>query len=281
MAVGKFKVYLFECGIDDRGCKYLVNGLHKYLDTHSAVTTLLHMDMYRNAISHYGVHHLSTLLKISSVDYLRLTDNNLQSEQDTTHAAFGTFAEQLKNNTTLRELNVETCGLNSQSAESLAEALTTNKHLELLNVGDNALCDDGIQHLAYALSVNQGLKILSLVSCSMTDVGLKCLVKSLHHNVLNELHIWNLSNNYNRLTEKIVPVLIERVQNNHTLTELVLPKNLESCTTNIEKAINDVRKRSGLPLIEVSGMSVPLNEKQYVIAVCSLMLPYQHNAHTN
>ena len=155
------------------------------------------------------------------------------------------------------------CGLNSQSAESLAEALTTNKHLELLSVSDNALCDDGIQHLTHALRVNQGLKVLYLRSCCMTDVGLECLAKSLqHNNVLTSLYLWNLrSTNYpNRVTKKIVPVLTECLQNNRTLTELRLPGNIWSSTASIEKAVNDVRKRSGLPLIEVIGMSVPLNE---------------------
>ena len=62
MAAGEFKVKLNSCSIGDQGCKYLVSGLHKYLDTHSAVTTLLCMDMDSNAISQHGVHHLSTLL---------------------------------------------------------------------------------------------------------------------------------------------------------------------------------------------------------------------------
>ena len=43
MTAGEFKVYLDNCSIGDQGCKYLVSGLHKYLDTHSAVTTLLHI----------------------------------------------------------------------------------------------------------------------------------------------------------------------------------------------------------------------------------------------
>ena len=263
MAAGEFKVNLDTCSIGDQGCKYLVSGLHKYLDTHSAVTTLLSMDMYNNAISHHGVHHLSTLLKIGCINVLDLSYNDLVhvSEQDTIP---GTLAKQLKNNTTLKQLWLSGCGLNSQSAESLAEALTTNKHLELLSVGYNALCDDGIQHLARALRVNQGLKHLDLYSCGMTDVGLECLAKSLqHNNVLTELDIGNLSgykSNPNRLTEKIVPVLTECLQNNHTLTKLWLPGNLRSSRVRIEKAVNDVWKRSGLPLIKVIGMSVPLNE---------------------
>ena len=262
MAAGEFKVNLERCSIDDQGCKYLVSGLHKCLDTHSAVTTLLNIHMRFNAISHHGVHHLSTLLKIGCIDYLNLSCNNLLSEQDTIHATIDTFTEQLKYNTTLKTLWLQRCGLTSLSAESLAEALTTNKHLENLIISSNPLCDDGIQHLAHALRVNQGLKEIYLESCGMTDVGLECLAKSLqHNNVLTQLHLYNLGEyNPNRITEKIVSVLTERLLNNHTLTELVLPENLESSTTSIEEAVNDVRKRSGLPLIKVTGMYVPLNE---------------------
>ena len=261
IAADEFKVFLSECSIGDQGCKYLVSGLHKCLDTHSAVTTLLNIDMSRNAISHHGVYHLTTLLKIGCIDRLDLKYNNLLSEQDTIHATIDTFTEQLKYNTTLKTLWLQGCGLTTLSTESLAEALTTNKHLEVLSISDNALCDDGIQHLAHALRVNQGLKVLFLVSCGMTDVGLECLAKSLqHNNVLKTLLLSNFSNNLNRLTEKIIPVLTECLQNNHTLTWLELPKNLESSTTSIEEAVNDVRKRSGLPLIKVTGMYAPPNE---------------------
>ena len=273
MATGEFKVNLTGCSIGDQGCKYLVSGLHKCLDTHSAVTTLLSMDMDSNAISHHGVHHLSTLLKIGCINVLNLRDNDLVSKQDT---ICGTLAKQLKKNTTLKQLLLERCCLTSQSAESLAEALTTNKHLELLNVNDNALSDDGIHHLAHALTVNQGLKHLQLWSCGMTDLGLEFLAKSLqYNNVLTQLYVYNYSltqtatntQKRNRLTEKIVPVLKECLQNNHTLTELVLPKNLESFTTSIEKAVNDVRMKTELPLIKIKGMSVPVIENS------SCMLP--------
>ena len=264
MSAGEFKVNLEHCSICDQGCKYLVSALHKCLDTHSAVTTLLHIEMEFNTISHHGVHHLSTLLKIGCIDYLSLSYNNLLSEQDTIHATIDKFTEQLKYNTTLKTLQLLRCGLTTLSAESLAEALTTNKHLEELHISNNPLCDDGIQHLAHALRVNKGLKTLLLMSCGMTDVGLECLAKSLqHNNVLNNLYARNhygVQNNPNRITEKIVPVLTECLQNNHTLTELELPENLRSSTTSIEEAVNDVRKRSGLPLIKVTGMYVPLNE---------------------
>ena len=101
MAAGEFEVTLRNCSIGDQGCKYLVSGLHKFLDTHSAVTTLLSMTMNSNAISHHGLHHLSTLLKIVCINVLYLTNNDLVSKQD---AIYGTLAEQLKNNNTLKKL---------------------------------------------------------------------------------------------------------------------------------------------------------------------------------
>ena len=268
VAAGEFVVDLYNCSIGDEGCKYLVSGLHKFLDTHSVVTTLLSITMNENSISHLGLHHLLTLLKIGCISVLNLRDNGLISKQD---AIYGSLAEVLKNNTTLIQLWLPECNLNSRSVESLAEALTSNKHLERLNIGENALCDDGIQHLAHALRVNQGLKYLFLNSCGITDMGLECLARSLQHNiVLNELSVYNDFNarKPNRLTEWIIPVLTECLQNNHTLTKLVLPKNLASSTTNIEKAVNDVRKWSGLPLIKVSGMSrfEPLNENNNYVA---------------
>ena len=106
----------------------------------------------------------------------------------------------------------------------------------------------------------------------LTNVGLECLAKSLQHNkCLTELYTSNYTKNPNRLTEKIVPVLTECLQNNHTLTKLELPKNLKSSTTSIEKAVNDVRKRRELPLIEVYGMSVALNKN---CIICSYVFQY-------
>ena len=171
------------------------------------------------------------------------------------------LAHALRINQGLKKLDLCRCSLIPISAKNLAEALSTNKHLEELNISGNPLCDDGIQHLAHALRVNQGLKKLWLMSCGMTDVGFECLAKSLQdNNVLNILKLFNSANHTcdgNKVTKKITTVLIECLKNNHTLTQLVLPKNLGSSAFNIKKAVNDVRNRSGLPLIRVdAGMSI-------------------------
>ena len=61
MVVDEFKVRLSGCSIGDQGCKYLVSGLHKCLDTHSAVTTLLTINLSNNAITHFIFLHFSML----------------------------------------------------------------------------------------------------------------------------------------------------------------------------------------------------------------------------
>ena len=165
------------------------------------------------------------------------------------------LAHALGINQSLKTLNLQsTCSLTSLNAKNLAKALTANTHLEELNISGNALCDDGIQHLAHALKVNRHLKTLLLVNCSITDNGFQYLAEAIQDNRgLSTLFVHNclFSKTRNLISETIIPILIECLQNNHTLTKLWLPHKLKSSTSDIEEAINDVRKRSGLPLVEV------------------------------
>ena len=97
------------------------------------------MDISKNAISYLGFDHLSTFLSLCYTSYLHAGRNNLLTEEVAIYAPFGTFAEKLTLNTTLRKLWLVKCGLNLHSIESLAEGLTTNKHMEDLYIGGNAL----------------------------------------------------------------------------------------------------------------------------------------------
>ena len=229
-----------------------------------------------------GIQHLSRALKANQglkkldLTACRLTSRSVESlaEALTTNAileeldvSYNTLhidsterlSHALEVNQCLRVLNLNLCSLNSRSVKSLAEALKTNKHLEELNINGNKLRDDGVQHLAHALRVNQHLKTLQLANCGVTDNGLKCLAEAIQHNhALGALFVHNLPHRNirtfkNPITKGIIPVLIEYLQINCTLTELYIPNNLESCTSSIKEAVNDVRKRSGLPLIEVKS----------------------------
>ena len=72
MASDEFEVNLGSCSIGDQGCKCLVRCFDKPLSIHSAVTTLLTMNLSFNSITHSGVSHLSTLLKIGCIESLGL-----------------------------------------------------------------------------------------------------------------------------------------------------------------------------------------------------------------
>ena len=171
------------------------------------------------------------------------------------------LAHALRVNQALKKLNLTTGSLTSLSTEGLAEALTNNKHLEVLDISGNPLHDDGIQHLAHALQVNHRLKELYLDSCGITDVGLKYFVKSIQENKgLNTLSVTNSvvdlaanhgkrSNCYSVITEKIIPVLTECLQNNSTLTYLELSRALEELETDIDEAVNEER---GVPLLTIN-----------------------------
>ena len=72
---GEFKVNLSTCSINDQGCKYLVSGLHKCLDTHSTVTTTLSIVLFNNSIKDQGVSDLSELLQTNCIKTLNLDFN--------------------------------------------------------------------------------------------------------------------------------------------------------------------------------------------------------------
>ena len=81
-ASAEFKVDLAHCYIGDRGCKYLVSGLHKCRDTDGAVTTLLTMDLGDNNIGHHGV---SRLIKTGYIKYLVLSNRVSKSYGNNNH----------------------------------------------------------------------------------------------------------------------------------------------------------------------------------------------------
>ena len=62
----------------------------------------------------------------------------------------------------------------------------------------------------------------------------------------------------NTITKKGVSVLTECLKKNNSLLELILPADFESSTTTVQEAVNEARKRNGLPFIKVTGESFSL-----------------------
>ena len=185
---GEFEVNLSGCRIGDQGCKYLVSGLHKCLDTHRTVTTTLSIVLFNNNIKQQGVSDLSKLLQTDCIKTL-----NLDSNYDVSDKAVCIIAEELKHNTSLRTLRLVGCGYKSKGVECLASALTTNSSLEVLCCGGLPR-EYVIEQLAHALRVNHSLKVLHLGNCGMTDEHLESLARSLQHN--KSLQQLNISNGF-------------------------------------------------------------------------------------
>ena len=75
MASREFEVNLNSCSIGDQGCKYLVRGLQKNLDTHSAVSTPFTMNLGNNSITGSG-DLFSILFEVGCIENLRLGSGN-------------------------------------------------------------------------------------------------------------------------------------------------------------------------------------------------------------
>ena len=259
-----------------RGCGLISQSA---VDLAKALTVNKHLEelnISRNAIQNEGIKHLARLLCVNqSLKKLNLHEcgitflsegfaealaaNEHLEELDISNNAFGDDGIQhlalvLRVNQCLKRLYLAACSLTSLSA-SLSEALATNTQLEELNVSGNALQDDGIQHLAHALQSNQHLKKLDVGSCNLSDNRFRYLACAIqNNNILNSLSVHNPYNETkNLITEAIIPVLIECLQNN-TLTWLCLSQNLESSVMDINEAVNNTRRRNGQPCIIVESM---------------------------
>ena len=251
----EFKAKLFNCDIGDKGCKYLIKGLQKCLTTSDHAATNLYMDLKWSNIHKEGSIELSRLLEFDCVHALNLNGNKELFDQGTFH-----IAEKLKNNTSLTELQLYTCGLTAKGVDYIAEAIEVNNSLRLLNLGGNGIKDEGIESLAGALTINHSLESLELSSCGMTDKGLEHIRNSLQKNErLKELKVYNFQNqkHLNKLTgnSDSIRYLTDTLKKRLTLQTLMLPAEFESTVSTIEEAINEERKKNRVTLIKVVGES--------------------------
>ena len=157
-------------------------------------------------------------------------------------------AEGLKLNTSLRALWLSKCGISAEGAKFISEALAVNASLQILGLAKNELGDTGVDSLANALKQNDSLKKLYLRGCGVTDRGLELLAVALTVNTtLEELEL----NGNGSISEGGLSALTECLKRKSGLVNLALPYQCQSVVGGVQEAVNEVRRRSGLPLIEV------------------------------
>ena len=157
------------------------------------------------------------------------------------------IAEGLKLNTSLRMLTLSLCSISAEGAKFISGALTVNASLQILCLAWNELGDTGVDSLANALKQNDSLKELYLGECGVTDRGLELLGIALTVN--KSLETLDLRQNES-ISEGGLLVFTEYLKRNNGLVKLHLTIKLKSAG-GFQEAVNEVRRRSGLPLIEV------------------------------
>ena len=241
--------------ISECGLKCILESL---LTNCSLVTLQLHGSLFDNflKITQESGPALSQMLQRNKT--LTLLDLRLNRGVSDTGVFF--IAEGLKLNTSLRTLRLSWCGISAEGAEFISGALEINSSLKVIDLAHNVLGDTGVGYLAYALKQNNSLDVLDLVGCVMTDRGLELLAVALTVNT--SLKVLDLRRN-DSISVGGLSVLTEPLKGNIGLVELGLPERLRSAS-GLQDTVNEARRRSGLPLIEVKCES-PKYQLQFSI----------------
>jgi Ran GTPase-activating protein (RanGAP) involved in mRNA processing and transport len=96
---------------------------------------------------------------------LNLSDNSIGGHADEPGAH--ALADMLKNNTTLKEINISSNSLDKECAQILAPAIKDNGAMTSLNLSRNWIRAEGAKHIAGALEVSKCVLaiILAPLSC--------------------------------------------------------------------------------------------------------------------
>lgn len=115
------KIHLGSNGITDRGADYLSNMLKKN-------RSLTHLMLNRNYIGNAGVHLLSSVLTAENrwLEVLSLSFNHLVTDQ-----CVESLIAMLKQNSTLKGLDLKCCNISEGSNQRLRRVIETKEHFEL------------------------------------------------------------------------------------------------------------------------------------------------------
>ena len=154
------------------------------------------------------------------------------------------LCEALSTNTTLEELYLVYCSINS--GPLLGQLLSDNTSLHRLNLHGNEITD--WRSIAAGLSKNRTLRELLLCVCGLTDECLEDLSTGLN----NYIQVLNIAIN-DSITEDGLNVLVRRLSTLSGMRQLTIPSHLMSSITPVLNEVNEERRRNGLPEIKWRG----------------------------
>ncbi|XP_077322829.1 NACHT, LRR and PYD domains-containing protein 12-like isoform X2 [Lithobates pipiens] len=224
-------VNLGSCNIQDEGLKKFIPALHNMKSlrlssnhltdsscTHlaSVITnnqTLRTLDLSGNNLEGPPFRDLMEALTKTQIEELQLMYNHL------TDSSCPHLASVIRNNRTLRTLNLSQNNLEGPHFRDLMEALTTSR-IEKLQLSSNHLKDSSCPHLASVIRNNQTLRRLNLSGNNLEGPHFRVLMEALTTSRIEELELYDT-----HLTDISCPHLASGIRNNQTLRTLILSGN--------------------------------------------------------
>ncbi|XP_040188021.1 NACHT, LRR and PYD domains-containing protein 3-like isoform X2 [Rana temporaria] len=190
----------------DNSCPHLASGIRN----NQTLRTLI---LSENNLGGPHFRDLMEALTTSQIEKLQLSINNL-TDSSCPHLASG-----IRNNQTLRTLDLSINNLEGPHFRDLMEALTTSQIEELL-LDNNSLTDSSSPHLASGIRNNQTLRKLDLSCNNLKGPHFRDLMEALTTSRIEELQL-----DKNHLTDSSCPHLASGIRNNQTLRRLNLSGN--------------------------------------------------------
>ncbi|XP_073466931.1 NACHT, LRR and PYD domains-containing protein 3-like [Aquarana catesbeiana] len=200
------KLQLDDNHLTDSSCPHLASGIRNN-------QTLRTLNLSGNNLEGPHFRYLMEALTTSRIEELQLYNNHL-TDSSCPHLASG-----IRNNQTLRTLNLSINNLEGPHFRDLMEALTTSR-IEELQLSSNHLTDSSCPHLASGIRNNQTLRTLDLPGNDLEGPQFRDLVEALTTSRIEELQLYD-----NHLTDSSCPHLASGIRNNQTLRTLNLSGN--------------------------------------------------------
>ena len=246
LSLSFFLFCLYGCTSDDLGAQCLSKYLH--IDYHSKYVSRISIDLAKCKLHEEDTLHIIARI-LHFIEHLYLSGNLIGD----TGASL--ISEAVRETATLKTLVLYNCRITSRGAEDLSRALAQSSSLEKLDIGLNNLGDKGISHVAEALKQNKQLKELWISNCEMTDKGAASLASALTvNNSLKMLYMGGYRGE--ALTEDGLSTIAHSLANKPTFVKLAIPYSFAIFL--LSREVNEVRKKNGLPPIEIIGECIIL-----------------------
>jgi Ran GTPase-activating protein (RanGAP) involved in mRNA processing and transport len=157
------------------GCHLAPEQVVKFVEALINHPKLEHLNLNQNATSSVAIHSIASLLVSGSTTLSKLDLGQQQLGQNE-KLDMPVFANALKLNSSLIELNLSSDDLDDEDVALIADALVENSTLQRLTLNNNIITDVGIQSLAARLPEMNGLKELWLLDNLFHPEGARALV---------------------------------------------------------------------------------------------------------